>query len=65
MAENTTTYAVIHPATGEVIKKYPTATDAEVGQAFSRRFEGTRAVVEVVELVRTRSTHPCGRTAAR
>jgi acyl-CoA reductase-like NAD-dependent aldehyde dehydrogenase len=35
-------YAVVDPATGEQIKAYPTATDAEIRAACRRQCRGAR-----------------------
>jgi len=41
--QSTVQYAVVDPATGEQVKAYPTATDAEVADAISRAHETFRS----------------------
>ena len=36
-------YQVVNPATGQVEKEYPTATDAEIGEILGRADRGYRA----------------------
>ena len=58
-------YAVVDPATGEVVKEYPTATDEQIGTGLAAAGQGLPRVVEEVHAGRPGGTDPQGRRTAR
>ncbi len=57
-------YLVTDPATGDIVKKYPTATDAEIGTALSDAVTANKTWAREDDRSRARGPRPSRRPAA-